>query len=166
MMKMMICKYAIRTGRCVLPGLVMLASLSATGCMVHRTVVNQKVLRLDASNLRIGETTWVGALEELGPPVSANTPQQLLRAQLDERSLKYVAAERKTIGLMVPVIVGVLPFRWSDLQNTRELLLEFDENHKLTGVYETRREAIWRPWAKEPERKPPVTRMILGGDSS
>ena len=166
MMKMMIRKYATRTGRCVLQGLVMLASLSATGCTVHRTVVNERVLRLDPSNLRIGETTWVEALEELGPPVSANTPQQLLRAQLDERTLKYVAAERKIIGLLVPVIVGVLPFRWSDLQNTYELLLEFDENKKLTGVYETRREAIWRPWAKEPERKPAVTRTILGGDSS
>ena len=165
-MKMMIREYALRAGRCVLPGLVLLASLLATGCTLHRTVVNERMLRLDLSNLRIGETTWIGALEELGPPVSANTPQQLLRAQIDERTLKYVAAESKTIGLMVPVIVGVLPFRWSDLQNTRELLLEFDENHKLTGVYETRREAIWRPWAKAPKRKAPVTRTILGGDSS
>ena len=165
-MKMISRECALGAGRCAFPCLVMYVLLSETGCTVHRTVVNERVLRLDPSSLRIGETTWIGALEELGPPISANTPQQLLRAQLNERSLKYVAAEGKTMGLMIPVMVGALPFRWSDVQNTYELLLEFDENKKLTGVYETRRGAIWRPWAKEPERKPPVTRTILGGDRS
>ncbi len=142
-----------------------LTALTATGCAFHRTVVNEKVLRLDLSKLRIGETTWIQALEELGPPVSANTPQQLLRAELDQRSLKYVAAEGKTIVFMVPLFVAALPFRWSDVQNTYELLLEFDEEKKLTGAYETRRQAIWRPLTKQPERKPPVTRTILEGDS-
>jgi hypothetical protein len=143
-----------------------LAFWAAAGCTFHHTLVNENVLRLDTSDLRVGETTWLEALEQLGPPVSANTPQQLLRARIDERTLRYVAAEGKSVGLMVPLVITTLPFRWSDVQNTYTLLLEFDENKKLKAAHQTRRESIWWPLAKQAERKPPVTRTIVGRDSS
>jgi len=142
---------------------VTLSWLSSTGCVLHRTVVNERVRDLDPSTLRIGETTWTDAVRELGPPVSANTPQQLLRAEIQQRSLKYIAAESTEVRLMIPLMVVALPVRWSDTQNLYELLLEFDENQRLTGVYETCRETLWLPFETEPKRTPPVTRTILGG---
>ncbi len=145
---------------------VTLLWLSGTGCTLHRTVVNEHVRGLDPSTLRIGETTWTDAVRELGPPVSANTPQQLLRSEVRQRSLKYVSAESTTVRLMIPLMVVALPVRWSDTQNSYELLLEFDENQRLTGVYETCRETIWQPFESEPKRTPPITRTILGGGSS
>jgi hypothetical protein len=153
---------------CQRTGLLVAVTLlwpSSTGCALHRTVVNEHVRDLDPSTLRIGETTWTDAVRELGPPVSANTPHQLLRADVQQRSLKYVAAESTAVRLMIPLMVAALPVRWSDTQNSYELLLEFDENQRLTGVYETCRETIWQPFESEPKRPPPVTRTILGGGS-
>ncbi len=152
---------------CSLPCLMLtLMWLPTAGCTFHRTVVNEHVRTLDPSALEIGETTWHEAMRELGPPVSANTPQKLLRAELNQRSLRYLAAESRAVRLGLPLIYLRLPFRWSDSQNTYELLLEFDEDRRLTGVYETERETIWPPFASEPQRKPPVTRAILGGGPS
>ena len=145
---------------------VTLAGLSTTGCAFHRTVANEHVRTLDPSTLRIGESTWTDAILALGPPVSANTPQKLLRAELNQRSLRYVAGEANSVSLRIPLIYAMLPFRWSDSQTSYELLLEFDEDQRLTGVYETQRETIWPPFASEPKRKPPVTRTILGGGPS
>ena len=83
-------------GTCRQAGLILAVALAwppLAGCRFHRTVVNEHVRTLDPSALRIGETTWTDAIRELGPPVSANTPQKLLRAELNQRSLRYVAAE-------------------------------------------------------------------------
>ena len=156
-------------GTCRQAGLILAVALAwppLAGCRFHRTVVNEHVRTLDPSALRIGETTWTDAIRELGPPVSANTPQKLLRAELNQRSLRYVAAESKAVRVGIPFTNGMLALRWSDTQNTYVLLLEFDEDQRLTGVYETRKETIWAPFTREPKRMPPVTRTILGGDSS
>jgi hypothetical protein len=143
-----------------------LLSMAVAGCTFHRTVVNEHVRTLDPSSLKIGETTWTEAIRELGVPVSANRPQKLLRAELNQRSLRYIASESHSVGLRIPLMYAVLPFRWSDTQNSYELLLEFDEDQRLTGVYETYEETIWPPFTSEPKRKPPVTRTIMGGGPS
>jgi hypothetical protein len=142
------------------------AWLPSAGCTFHRIVVNEHVRMLDPSSLKVGETTWTEAIRELGVPVSANTPQKLLRVELNQRSLRYTSAESRAVRLGIPLMYAVLPLRWSDTQNTLELLLEFDEDQRLTGVYETYEETIWPPFTSEPKRKPPVTRTILGGGPS
>ena len=134
--------------------------IGASGCTFHRGVINPHVRDLDVSTLKVGETTWVDAIRKLGFPVSANAPEEMLRAELDERSLKYVAAEYRTFEIGVPYLVQ-FGFRWTDVQNTYEVLLEFDENDRLVDIYETKRETIWKPWEDEGDRTPPVTTALV-----
>ena len=139
--------------RLFLPMLILLLP----GCGWHRTIVNEDVMKLDAEWIEVGQTTWMEVLEKLGPPQDTESTTQILNAKLNQNVLKYVCYDAKTTSLTLSLGAYLqLPFHWTDEQKKRELVVEFDGNGKVIGVYDSHTESIWRPLSNEDDRSPPT----------
>ena len=129
--------------------------LLLTGCGWHRTIVNEDVMKLDAEWIEIGQTTWMEVLEKIGPPQDTANSQQILNARLNQHVLKYVCYDVKETFLLLAYYVS-LPFHWTDQQQKRELVIEFDSDGKVIGVYDSHATSIWLPVSNEDDRPPPT----------
>ncbi len=135
--------------------LALALGFSASGCTWARIVVNERVKTLDPSFIVEGQTTWREVLRRLGPPTSQPSDRSLIYSSSDQRVTEFGG------GLFL-----WLPFHWSDQQQVYALLVEFDDNGVVTGVYRTERGTIRPPFQGERKRRPATTTRIEGGNSS
>jgi hypothetical protein len=130
-------------------------------CTFKRTWVNNGVRHMDTSFIEVGETTWQEVVRELGPANPSAALENPLK-NVSSRHLKYVFTENKTTQFILPILVLII-FEWHDQHPVRELLIEFDEAGKVTGVYLTTGDTLWRPVEGEDSRAPQVTEDLTGG---
>ena len=128
-----------------------LLALSLSSCSFHRVQSNATFLELDMSPVRVGESTWRDVLETFGPPSGSTTEK--IRAGLSGIStFRYACAEERHTSFLLAAIL-FLPFKWSDIQTGRELVVEFDADGVVYDMYLVEEDSVWRPLyeAKKPE---------------
>ncbi|RKY19643.1 MAG: hypothetical protein DRQ55_10145 [Planctomycetota bacterium] len=143
--------------------LLALAAFCLPGCLFHRTRSNEHVLDLDTASIRVGQTTWSEVLDTLGPPAVANQNEDI-GTYLSERHLLYRVTDSRDLTLIIPP-VAVLPFmRWADTEEYHELLITFDEDGVVDGVFVEEVGSIWELTQDEEDRHRVPVRS-LGGTS-
>jgi len=140
--------------------LILVASLSA--CAFDRTQVNEQYLGMDTSSIEVGKTTWREVIRELGPPsptVSTENPLEYVSL----RHLKYSSTDRRSTSFLFGYLL-IMNFDWSDQQPVEELIVEFDDNGVVSGVWRTYNDTIRPPLQGEGSREEQVTYDHSGGD--
>lgn len=145
-----------------LVALVALLSLSA--CTFSKIQVNKSLKDMDVSSIEVGETTWREVLRTLGPPAPTGDQENPLK-NASARHLKYVFFESKYTAFLFGYI-AILRFDWTDDQSVRELLVEFDEDGVVSGIFRTTNDTIWRPLQGEGSRDPQVNEDLSKGAGS
>lgn len=142
-----------------LVGTVVLLALS--GCAFHHTVINAGVRDLDPSGIVVGETDHLGVMKQLGLP-PPDVPEEAGIRAVSRDYLVYSTAESRCFRIGFEQVLVITPFRWCFREYTYDLAVEFDASGIVSGVYETQRGLVWRPFQGEDDRAPPATRGLVG----
>lgn len=126
----------------------------AAGCTFSRTVTNESMRDLDVSFIKVGETTWLDVVRELGPP------DPIIR---EVRQLTYTARDRRSCELRIgPVIY--FPFEWFDEQRVERLMIDLNEEGVVIGVYRSWRDGIRPPFQSSGNRGEGSNQVLMEGE--
>jgi len=152
----------MRTSRTLHCALVALMGVALTGCSFHRYRSNENYKNLDTTGLKVGESTWLDVLEQLGPP-SPGTSETMGPDAFSVSFFKYTSTDRRETDFLFAFYL-MLPFYWHDEGPDFELMVEFDREGVVSDIYTTEQETLWKPIESEASRAPRVTRFVGEGE--
>ena len=130
-------------------------SMLASGCTWSRVETNPGIRSLDTSFIVVGKTDWREVLRKLGPP---DVPLKNLKA------FHYKARDRRLTGLLIGYWI-FLPFQWGDTQRVTEILIECEDDGRVSSVVRSTRDTIRPPLQGQGSRESIVTEIDMGGGS-
>ena len=142
-------------------GAVAAAALMLTACAFEKTVSNERVRELDPSGIVAGRTNVVDVIEQIGVPLP-DLPEEAGTLLVSRNYLDYRVYEQRCFRIGFERTFLITPFRWCYAAHPYELAVEVDDAGTVTGVYETRRDMIWRPFQSEADLAPPQTVELSG----
>jgi len=131
------------------------------GCAFNREVVNQQNRSIDTSGLKVGVSSWMDVLAQLGPPTPPNS-EAIGQEGASLRFFRYPCSEVRTTGFTFPIGL-ILPFTWTDDQLVADTVIEFDDNGLVAAIHQSGQVGIWRPWDDEDDRPAGWARTTDGG---
>jgi hypothetical protein len=138
------------------------ATAAATAaCAFEKQVSNEKVQQYDTSGIVAGRSTIFDVIEQIGVPLP-DLPEEAGTLLVSRNYLNYRTYEQRCFRIGFERILLVTPFRWCYADYPYELGIEVDDAGMVTGVYETRRDMIWRPFQTEANLAPPQTVELSG----
>lgn len=140
-------------------GVAMTVSLAA--CAFEKQVSNEKVQEYDASGLVAGKSTIIDVINQLGVPLP-DLPEEAGTLLVSRNYLNYRTYEQRCFRIGFEEFALITPFRWCYADHPYELGVEVDDAGMVTGLYETRRDMIWRPFRGEGSLAPPQTVELSG----
>ena len=130
------------------------------GCAFNREVVNPQLRSVDTSGLKVGVSSWMDVLDQLGPPTPPNV-ESIGQESPSLRFFRYPCTEVRTTGFTFPFGL-VLPFTWVDDELVADTVIEFDDKGLVAAIHQSHRVGIWRPWDDEDDRPPGWARTSDG----
>jgi hypothetical protein len=137
----------------------MVAALTA--CAFEKQVSNEKVQDYDTTGIVAGSSTIFDVIEQVGVPLP-DLPEEAGSLLVSGNYLNYRTYEQRCFRIGFERIALITPFRWCYADHPYELGIEVDDAGLVTGVYETRRDMIWRPFQSEASLAPPQTVELSG----
>jgi hypothetical protein len=137
------------------------AALLVSACAFEKTVLNEGNRNLDASGIVAGRSNILDVVQQLGVPVP-DVPEEIGARLVSSNYLNYTVFEQRCFRIGFDQIFVITPFRWCYADHPYELAVEFDDAGTVTGVYETRKGMIWRPFQSESDLPPPKTVELSG----
>jgi hypothetical protein len=137
------------------------AALLASACAFEKTVLNEGNRNLDPSGIVAGQSNIEDVVRQFGVPVP-DVPEEIGTRLVSRDYLNYTVFEERCFRIGFEEILLITPFRWCYADHPYELAVEFDDAGIVTGVYETRRGMIWRPFQSESDLPPPKTVELSG----
>jgi hypothetical protein len=135
----------LRTGRPLWP-LALLVLLAVPACTFTRHVTNPDAATLEPFQITLGQTTWTEVMALLGPPAPADPMQP--NGAFGDHTLRYVVQDERCTACW---LVITRP-EWCDTQKVFEMLIEFDEDDLVIGVWRSARGTIRPPFQDEDDR--------------
>ena len=120
------------------------------GCAFNREVVNPQFRNIDTSGLKVGVSSWMDVLAQLGPPTPPNS-EAIGQEGASLRFFRYPCSEVRTAGFTFPIGL-VLPFVWVDDQLVADTVIEFDDKGLVAAIHQSGQVGIWRPFDDEDDR--------------
>ena len=142
---------------------VAVAALGVAACAFEKNVTNERVRDLDTSAIAAGRSDVLDVIEQYGVPLP-DLPEQLGTLLVGRNYLNYRVYEQRCFRIGFERTMIITPFRWCYADHPYELAVEIDDSGMVTGVYETHRDMIWRPFETEANLKAPET-VELSGNS-
>jgi hypothetical protein len=146
---------------CARIGAVAAAALVVASCAFEKIVSNEGVRELDPSGIVAGRTDVVDVIAQLGVPLP-DLPEEAGTLLVSRNYLDYRVFEERCFRIGFERTFLITPFRWCYAAHPYELAVEVDDAGIVTGVYETRRDMIWRPFQSEADLAPPQTVELSG----
>jgi len=143
----------------LISGAAMVVALSA--CAFEKHVSNEKVQEYDKTGIVAGKSTIFDVINQIGVPLP-DLPEEAGTLLVSRNYLSYRTYEQRCFRIGLERIALITPFRWCYADNPYELGIEVDDAGLVTGVYETRRDMIWRPFHGEANLAPPQTVELSG----
>jgi hypothetical protein len=142
-------------------GAVAAAALMVAACAFEKRVSNERVREYDPSGIVAGRSTISDVIERIGVPLP-DLPEEAGTLLVSRNYLNYRVYEERCFRIGFEELLLITPFRWCYGDHPYELAVEVDVAGMVTGVYETRRDMIWRPFQSEADLAPPQTVELSG----
>lgn len=136
-------------------------TLALAACAFEKQVSNEKVQDYDVTGIVAGKSTISDVIEQIGVPLP-DLPEEAGTLLVSRNYLNYRTFEQRCFRIGLERILLVTPFRWCYADHPYELGIEINDAGLVTGVYETRRDMIWRPFQSEADLAPPQTVELSG----
>ena len=142
-------------------GAVAAAALMVAACAFEKRVSNERVRDYNPSGIVAGRSTIFDVIERFGVPLP-DLPEEAGTLLVGRNYLNYRVYEERCFRIGFTEALLITPFRWCYADYPYELAVEVDDALMVTGVYETRRDMIWRPFENEADLAPPQTVELSG----
>ena len=130
-------------------------------CAFEKRVSNERVRDYDLSGIVAGRSTILEVIERVGVPLP-DLPEEAGTLLVSRNYLNYRVFEERCFRIGFEETFLITPFRWCYADHPYTLAVEVDDAGIVTGVYETRRDMIWRPFQSEAALAPPETVELSG----
>ena len=138
-----------------------LTAFGVAACAFEKHTTNERVRDLDTSAIAAGRPDILDVIGHYGVPLP-DLPEELGTLLVGRNYLNYRVYEQRCFRIGFERILIITPFRWCYADHPYELAVEIDDAGMVTGVYETRRDMIWKPFETEASLAPPETVELSG----
>ena len=142
-------------------GVVAVAAFMVAACAFEKQTTNERVRDLDTSAIAAGRSDILDVIEQYGVPLP-DLPEEIGTLLVGRNYLTYRVYEQRCFRIGFEQTLIITPFRWCYADHPYELAVEIDDAGMVTGVYETRRDMIWKPFETEADLEPPETVELSG----
>ena len=142
-------------------GAVAAATLAVAACAFEKRVTNERVRDYDTSGIAAGRSEIFDVIERFGVPLP-DLPEEAGTLLVRRNYLNYRVYEERCFRIGFEEMLLITPFRRCYGDHPYEIAVEVDDAGMVTGVYETRRDMILRPFHNEADLAPTQTVELSG----